>query len=407
MTFAYLDDQTLLDVQRAAIELGFADDGQLAALAAGISPAFVAVYSQGGNAQAKLMTLTSRMNTTRVLVSGEVPLTKWLNNAILMAAGVQQETVFRRALEHASVDGASAPAVPAGSTKATQEDLDVAALPVADGGLEIQIDEDDTLGVGFLHEGTAASRSVAKLLVHRHFDASPSMLAGNEPDLGMGTGWMLAPRLLITNFHVINARLPLEPPASAEDFQLQGAATQVLFDFYEADSQVQATRVVGCVASDRTLDYALLRLPEDAPARPPLRLRTSHIVKPKDRALRERVNVLQHPNGDPMRLGFRNNFVVTGTESRLSYLTDTAGGSSGSPICDDAWTVAALHRGFTTISGGPLTVWGKAIGQENYGTPIGQILAHLATHHLDLRAEVEAGQDALQERRKATSSKGD
>ncbi len=65
-----------------------------------------------------------------------------------------------------------------------------------------------------------------------------------------------------------------------------------------------------------------------------------------------------------MRLGFRNNFVVTGTESRLSYLTDTAGGSSGSPICDDAWFVAALHRGFTTISGGPLMVWGKPIRQE-------------------------------------------
>lgn len=391
MTFAYLDDDTLHDVQRTAIALGFANDSQLAGLAAGISPAFVGAYTQGGTANAKLLTLTAKMNTTRVLVSGEVPLTKWLNNAILMAAGVPEETVFRKALEQVSADGE---ALPAGDGAAGQ-DLDVAALPVADGSLEIQIDEDDTLGVGFLHDGATASSSVAKLLVHRYFDGIPSMLAGNEPDFGQGTGWMLAPRLLITNFHVVNARLPLEQPASADDFRLQGAATQVQFDFYKTGSAVQETRSAGCVASDSRLDYALLRLPADGPDRPPLRLRTSYITKPKDRALRERVNVLQHPNGYPMRLGFRNNFVVTGTESRLSYLTDTAGGSSGSPICDDAWFVAALHRGFTTISGGPLMVWGKPIRQENYGTPIGLILAHLAAHHPDLRAEVDASQVTL------------
>ena len=395
MTFAYLDDSTLHEVQRTAIELGFASDGQLAALTAGVSPAFVAAYTQGSNANAKLLTLTNRMNTTKVLVSGEVPLTKWLNNAILLAAGVPEEAVFRRALEKASVDGAASPTASADGGATTWEDLDVAALPVADGGLEIQIGEDDTLTVDFLHEGTTVSRSVAKLLVHRHFDGHPSMLPGDAPDFGNGTGWMLAPRLLITNWHVINARWVLEPRASAEDFRLQGDATRVEFDFYRASSKIHATRAVGCVASNSELDYALLRLPENALARPPLRLRTNHILKPQNRPLRERVNVLQHPNGDPMRLGFRNNFVVSGTDSRLSYLTDTAGGSSGSPICDDAWFVAALHRGFATIPGEPLKVWGKPIRQENYGTPIGRILDHIATHHPDLRAEVEVGQLAL------------
>jgi endonuclease G len=394
VSFTYLDDATLLEVQQAAINLGFANEGQLAALTAGISPAFVAVAMQGGNAQAKLITLTARMNSTRVLVSGEVPLTRWLQNAILLSGGMPEETVFRKALERASVDG-SAPST-AAADGAAESDLDLAELPVGEGGLEITIEEDDTLDVGFLHEGSAASRSVAKLLVHRHFDGLPSMLAGNQPDLGMGTGWMLGPRLLITNHHVIDARIPgREPPAAPADFQLQGSTAQVLFDFHKASSAVTATRSLACVASDPTLDYALLRLPEDAPDRPPLRLRSGPITKPKDRALRDRVNVLQHPNGDPMRLGFRNNFVVTGTEDKLSYLTDTAGGSSGSPICDDAWFVAALHRGWLTIPGGPVTVWGKSINQENYGTPIGQILQHLATNHPDLRAEIAAGQSAL------------
>jgi endonuclease G, mitochondrial len=317
-------------------------------------------------------------------VDNRVPLAKLLNNAIILAAGVPEETVFRQALEKVSADGAASPAGAAGDAPATRENLDVAALPVADGDLEVQIGEDDTLTVDFLYEGTAVSRSVARLLVHRHFDGHPSMLPGDKPDFGNGTGWMLAPQLLITNFHVVRARRPLEP-ISADDFQLQGAATRVQFDYYRTNPKLQETRSAGCVAS------------ADAPARPPLRSRTSLILKPQERALRERVNVLQHPNGDPMRLGFRNSFVVSGTESRLSYLTDTAGGSSGSPICDDAWFVAALHRGFTTITGEPPKVWGKAIRQENYGTPIGWILEHLATHHPDLHAEVETGQIALRQ----------
>ena len=96
-----------------------------------------------------------------------------------------------------------------------------------------------------------------------------------------------------------------------------------------------------------------------------------------------------------MRLGFRNNFVVSGSAERLSYLTDTAGGSSGSPICDDLWFVAGLHRGFQTITGEPVLVWGVPIHQENYGTPVGAILAHLAAAHPGLHEEVMAGQASL------------
>jgi hypothetical protein len=383
--FTYLSDDEVHAVRTAAIELGLNTDGNLAALAAGISPAFIGGAMVGANPTAKLLTVTAKMNTTKNLVSGEVPLSKWLNNAILLAGGAPQELVFRNALEKLAVDRVSA----------AMAEPDVDETPrTASGSLEIAIDEDDTLGVAFLLQGALAARSVAKLRVHRHFDGAPSFIAAGKPDWSLGTGWMIGPQLLITNYHVVNARGPREAAASDADFEAQAEATEADFDYVGDEAMTMTVPTLECAASDRDLDYAVLRLDAAAADRPALRLRGNPLTRPPGSALRERVNVLQHPDGDPMRLGFRNNFVVTGSVDRLSYLTDTRGGSSGSPICDDAWFVAGLHRGWRTIEGEPVDVWGRQIRQENYGTPIGRILAHLEVRHPELHAEILGAQPA-------------
>lgn len=322
-------------------------------------------------------------------MSGEVPIVPWLKSAILLAAGRPEELIFRKALERVSADGRAAAYDPIGDT-ASAPDVTAAA---AAGGLEITIGEDDTIEVSFLTGGVAA-QLVVKLLVHRHFEGAASFLAGNEPDLGKGAGWLIAPQLVITNHHVVNARMSTEPDASQRDFHLQGANTHVRFDYLAEDSPLVRSQSVSCVASNKALDYALLRLPDDAPTKHALRLRTQFVTKPSERQLRERVNVLQHPDGAPMRLGFRNNFVITGSEIRLSYLTDTAGGASGSPIFDDKWPVAALHRGWQTLKQ-PVSVWGVDIHQENFGTPLIAILEDLNVTHPDLRTEIENGQTVL------------
>jgi endonuclease G, mitochondrial len=395
MTFAYLPDHVLDDVRDAAVSAGFVTEKRLDDLAAGIAPAFVGMYLDGGSPQGKLLTFTARLNSTRVLLSGEVPLQRWLKNAALMSQGLPEELVFRRALEMASVDGAASPTAAPGDLAAAPPD--VTALPAHDGELEIVINEDDTLEVDYLLAGAEASRSVAKLMVRRYFNGIASTLSGNQPDVAHGTGWMIAPSLLITNWHVVNARVSgKEPPASEVDFERQGEEITAIFDFYRTGAAVHNAKSAGCVAFDRELDYAILRLDTAVSPRAPLRLRTAPILKDQKTALATRVNVLQHPGGNPMRLGFRNNFVVSGEPDRLSYLTDTAGGSSGSPICDDAWFAAALHRGWRTIPGDPVSVWGREVRQENYGTPVGAILGHLATNHPTLHAEVTAGQQERQ-----------
>jgi hypothetical protein len=140
--------------------------------------------------------------------------------------------------------------------------------------------------------------------------------------------------------------------------------------------------------SNKALDFAVLSLPTTAPPRRPLRLRSHAVRKTPAQALGMGVNVLQHPNGDPMRLGFRNNYVVLGDDEWLSYLTDTTVGSSGSPVCDDTWMVAALHSGSRPIEGSDIFILGQQYRRENYGIPITTIMA-------DLQANVPAVYTAI------------
>ena len=58
----------------------------------------------------------------------------------------------------------------------------------------------------------------------------------------------------------------------------------------------------------------------------------------------EYVNIVQHPNGEPKQLALRENQLVDVLENFLHYQTDTAPGSSGSPVFSDEWEVVALHH---------------------------------------------------------------
>ena len=266
----------------------------------------------------------------------------------------------------ASPDGTAPPVADDTPTGIGAKDVD--ALPLKGGALEIQIAEDDTIDVGFLHSGSLAARSVAKVLVVRSSFRWRSAVDRREfPDYGNGTGWLIAPSLLITNYHVVGARGKREPAASEADFALQAAATQVQFDYHNATSAIVEVQASGCEASDPGARLRAAACPQVArQRRGPA---TAHPAKGPDHEAegigpprtRQRAPASE---GRPDAVGFPRQLRLAASDLRVSYLTDTTGARPARPSAMTPWLVAGLHRGFDTIEGGPLVVWGKTSPRE-------------------------------------------
>lgn len=387
----WLSDDLFEEVYDAHVAAGLATPANLDAMVAALDRTFSGSLPYVPQPNARLRQTLHRLNGIPNLANGDVPLKQWLREARALAAGQAQVAVFERALAVFSQAAAAPPPPQAPALSETES-----------GSLEITIgEEDQTVEVGYLSAGLQAARSVARLLVPRIFGGQVQVLAG-VPVLGKGTGWLVGPCLLLTNHHVVEARLTDalhgEQPAPPEDFEAQGRKTTVEFDYHHKDATREIWTVQEVVASDRDLDFALLRLqpPPGAPPRPPLLLRPQTFVRPRNPRLRERVNLLQHPDGDPLRLGFRDNFVLEGSPGLLSYLTDTRSGSSGSPVLDDRWGVVALHRGARSLPASQaVTLHGFQVRAENYGVPLPAILARIQALAPAAHAEILAGQAAL------------
>lgn len=387
---AYLDAALLDEVRKSAIAAGLATGARLDALASAIDPLYVASVPVGAAPVDRLFLLLNDMNKVHNLRNGDVPLAQWLEGAVALAGGKPQTEIFEAALARVRSTPALRPAATVASSLAAVEDPNLDVDPEA-----MVAGSDETVPVGFLSSALEAAKAVVKLLVHRYEDGEPAVQAGDQPILFNGTGWLVAPGLVMTNFHVINARhrYPVEEPNANEiDLRLQAEHTEVLFDYLDKDASPPAVRTepAALVAFDPTLDFAILRLPAIAPNvdRKSLRQRNFPIRKRPDQALGTRVNVLQHPNGDPMRLGFRDNYVVTGTKDLLTYLTDTDHGSSGSPVFDDAWTVAALHKASQALTDAEVEIRNRKVKRVNIGTPITAIMDHLEHEYPALHAEI-------------------
>ncbi|MFD0270843.1 trypsin-like peptidase domain-containing protein [Streptomyces sp. NPDC127106] len=376
MSDAYLTSDEVFKLYEAALEAGMADPQARPLLFRGILPLYRATLPILAAPGMQVQSDLDQMNQVERLVDGTVPLEIWLRNAVTQTTQAGPRATFQRALDEVVRDSAGEPDVPAppqgGETK------------------EEVVFLDDTVPYEFLPAGALAALSVARIKVPPFQGGAPLQPNGYPHS---GTGWLIAPGLLVTNHHVVTARtrtaagLGVVDPA---DLELQARNSRSRFDYGADETETEEVAAEGLLASDADLDYAVLRLAGHT-ERPALRLAGGPLeVVPGEPVA---VNIIQHPGGQPKRVGLRNNLVFETDDKDVRYFTDTRGGSSGSPVLTDDWKVVALHRGARRVEN--VVYQGKSTAFVNVGTQMSSVMRHLAEHSPAVHAEIAAAQAAL------------
>lgn len=324
-----------------------------------------------------LATIQNDIDTLNAIgqpVDGVLPIERWLRNAAFANPTDPDAQKFYRAhadLALARVQLKAVPGTPPAAAEAAATRLDNVIQ-------EKVLWEGDLLPIGFITGAARTAASVVRLKVTRHEKEAVKKSPAGQPVRYLGTGWLIGPNHVITNHHVINARSPGEAAASAADFAKQALTAAIEFDYDDANMQPLAVECAHLLAADNVLDFAILELkPSAAPLdRPPLPLSGNPIVVAPDTPLP--VNIIQHPGGQTKQIAIRNNLAALLNGNDLSYFTDTEGGSSGSPVCNDDWRVIALHKA-TTQHKGTFTYQGRETAWVNIGTPIALIVDRLKT----------------------------
>lgn len=184
--------------------------------------------------------------------------------------------------------------------------------------------------INYLARGTRAARSVARIAVR---DGSGRLRS-------WGTGFLIAPGVLITNNHVLTeaagaarseAHFQFErdidgQPLDATTFALEPG--RLFFTSAPLDFTVVAVAARSQNADATLASFGYL----------PLVGITGKITEG------EWLTIVQHPNGDPKQVCVRENRYIKKTDDVIWYSTDTVGGSSGSPVFNNDWYVVALHH---------------------------------------------------------------
>jgi V8-like Glu-specific endopeptidase len=223
-------------------------------------------------------------------------------------------------------------------TLGVEKHADVTAAP---NYREIVIGQDERVKASFLEKGLFAARSVARIEVRRADGA-----------ICFGTGWLIAPQLLITNHHVIAA------DGMGSDSELEWNAKHSIARFgYNTDtSAYEEYNCETLLYANAHLDFAVVRLAESSSSSTPIRLTAWGFLRlvQGNPQLKPgaRLNVIQHPKGRPKEFALRSNYHmgIAEQETLLHYLSDTEPGSSGSPVFNDYFFVVGLHRGWNDYS---------------------------------------------------------
>jgi endonuclease G, mitochondrial len=238
-------------------------------------------------------------------------------------------------------------------------------------------------------EAKTAGRPVARIV---------ELLATNRVGEGFATGFVVAPGLLVTNWHVFAQPADAEGCGAQFGFERNDAGlldSGVVFEidpqsFFLSDAALDIAIVglgkAAAIGSGALSDYGSVRLiPSQG------KILVGHPV-----------SIIQHPDGRHKHWAVRQNKLVVEPKDDdlfISYTTDTLGGSSGSPAFNHDWELVAVHHsGVPRKENGKILTWK---GEEwrpgmpdteiewvaNEGARVSKIYAHLAQVRLSNAAQ--------------------
>ncbi len=212
-----------------------------------------------------------------------------------------------------------------------KEMLSALSVEPLDFAFERAIGKNDSLYSNFIELIADAKRKVGRIVIK----------SGNK-NKGFATGFMVSENLLLTNWHVFNTTDDVED--------------SIVQFFHELDWQGNPQTAITFkfkpelfFHSNQTLDYCLLALETlDIKGEYPLHNIGYLYLDPTLGKLgnegEEALNIIHHPNGDYKQLSIRENRFTKILSTSIWYESDTAPGSSGSPVFNDQWQVVALHH---------------------------------------------------------------
>ena len=231
-----------------------------------------------------------------------------------------------------------------------------------------------------------AGRPVARIVVMPDRNNAPGAFA---------TGFLITPRLLITNHHVLPSKSSAQGLGAnfLHDQQSAGAQTGVFFELKPDDFFV----------NDEALDFALVGIgPKAREGNSIEEFGAIPLIEATPKILiGQPVNIVQYPEGGVKQWAYTQNELLDVLDDGfLHYTTDTMRGSSGSPAFNQAWELVALHHaGVPEIRDGQIwsthgTPWDedKMDDEEvswiaNEGARVSAIVARLAAERLDQPAQ--------------------
>ena len=239
-----------------------------------------------------------------------------------------RRSTIRDRLEHAGVDpklAKEASQAASSNRSLDRESISRATIPETR-ALERILNGNDLVDVRFLLNGASRVASVGRI---------------NFSGRGFATGFLVGPGVVMTNHHVFGSA------AETRGVQIEfgyreldhdgGLSTPTKFEFDPGQ----------LFFADRDLDVAIVAIGSRTSGTinldeiPVMRL----VAEPGVVITGERLNVVQHPAGEPKQVALRDNTLIAILdETFLHYRADTKRGSSGSPVLNDEWRLVGLHH---------------------------------------------------------------